>query len=228
MANTLLKLFAFGAFMSALFIQHPNFHKDFLDWIGCSSLGADGASRLPITSVIFILVILLFVIKRAQKYYAAQQNAGGVGLRLHTKSTMGWLVVEVRMLAVTFPACDLQWQLPQVVPDGPGDLKGIQIGDCITHVDGIPVSALKSIAVIRGPIGSSVALRLQRGIPGSRELAAVVAEEGASSQIATDPSSDLPEEVTHSEDSVEEVILVLERKAFLPANPAKPDDKKSD
>ena len=107
MANTLLKLFAFGAFMSALFIQHPNFHKDFLDWIGFSSLGADGASRLPITSVIFILVILLFVIKRAQKYYAAQQNAGGVGLRLHTKSTMGWLVVEVRMFAVTIPACDL-------------------------------------------------------------------------------------------------------------------------
>lgn len=110
----------------------------------------------------------------------------------------------------------------QVVPEGPGDLKGIQTGDCITHVDGIEVSSLKSFFVIRGPIGSSVALRIKRGIPGSAELVAQILEKGTADELP-EVKPDAASSVIAAESTdttVEEMILVLERKDMRPVNNA--------
>ena len=110
----------------------------------------------------------------------------------------------------------------QVVPEGPGDMKGIQIGDCITHVDGISVVDLKSFSVIRGPIGSYVALRIKRGISGSADVAAKVLEKGAldgqSEKLHVDELRPVtaPDTTSVDESAVDEVTLILERKAIRP------------
>jgi hypothetical protein len=115
-----------------------------------------------------------------------------------------------------------------VVPEGPGDLKGIQIGDCITHVDGISVVDLKSFSVIRGPIGSDVALRIKRGLPGSADVAAKVLEKGAldgqSERSHMDSASPVitPDNTSVDESAVDEVTLILERKVIRP-QPQAPD-----
>jgi hypothetical protein len=102
-------------------------------------------------------------------------------------------------------------------------MKGIQIGDCITHVDGIPVVDLKTFSVIRGPIGSDVALRVKRGLPGSADVAAKVLEKGALEGQSEEPDVDKLRQVnapdTNSvvdETTVDEVTLILERKAIRP------------
>ncbi len=115
-----------------------------------------------------------------------------------------------------------------MVPEGPGDLKGIQIGDCITHVDGISVVDLKSFSVIRGPIGSDVALRIKRGLPGSADVAAKVLEKGAldgqSERSHMDSASPVitPDNTSVDESAVDEVTLILERKVIRP-QPQAPD-----
>lgn len=100
----------------------------------------------------------------------------------------------------------------QVVPDGAGDVSGVRTGDFITHVDGISVSTLKSFFVIRGPVGSSVALRIKRGFPGSEDLVSQILEKGAVDVPPNchPPSSESTSE--ESEDPMEEMILVVERK----------------
>ncbi len=98
------------------------------------------------------------------------------------------------------------------MPDGPGDQKGIQVGDCITYVDGISVSDLKSFFVIRGPIGSNVALRIKRGVAGSIELAEKL-EKGSVPVTPDAAYSEVSGTEADSDDSVEEITLVLERKA---------------
>ncbi len=110
----------------------------------------------------------------------------------------------------------------QVVPEGPGDSKGIQIGDCITHVDGISVADLKSFSVIRGPIGSDVALRIKRGLPGSADVAAKFLEKGALDGQNEGTHMDklrpdtVPDTTSIDESAVDEVTLILERKAIPP------------
>ena len=101
-------------------------------------------------------------------------------------------------------------------------MKGIQIGDCITHVDGIPVVDLKTFSVIRGPIGSDVALRVKRGLPGSADVAAKVLEKGALEGQSEEPDVDKLRQVnapdTNSvvDETTDEVTLILERKAIRP------------
>ena len=98
------------------------------------------------------------------------------------------------------------------MPDGPGDQKGIKVGDCITYVDGVSVSDLKSFFVIRGPIGSNVALRIKRGVPGCIELAKKL--ENGSEPVTTDVSgSEVSGQEADSDDSVDEITMILERKA---------------
>ncbi len=108
----------------------------------------------------------------------------------------------------------------QVVPDGAGDLNGVQTGDCITHVDGIPVSSLKSFFVIRGPIGSSVALRIKRGIPGNADLVTQILEKGAVDALPEVESAGTTSGAAaeSTDGSVEEMILVLQRKGMRPLN----------
>lgn len=109
-----------------------------------------------------------------------------------------------------------------MVPEGPGDLKGIQIGDCITHVDGVSVFDLKSFSVIRGPIGSDVALRIKRGLPGSADVAAKVLEKGAldgqseGAHVENIRPSTTPDNTSVDESAVDEVTLILERIAIRP------------
>ena len=110
----------------------------------------------------------------------------------------------------------------QVVPEGPGDLKGIQIGDCITHVDGISVVDLKSFSFIRGPIGSDVALRIKRGLPGSADVAAKILDKGAlegqieASHVDMVRPAKAPETTSVDDSAVDEVTLVLERRGIRP------------
>ncbi len=102
----------------------------------------------------------------------------------------------------------------------------MEIGDCITHVDGIPVSELKSFLVIRGPVNSKVALRIRRGIPGSRELAEKLVE------LKQDSTSEANENdlgllsVSSGEANIIERIIIFERKLASRPPPKCQDSKK--
>ena len=85
--RTIQKLFLFGAFVSVLFIHHPEFHRDLATWIQSSTPGT------PNFSVIFAIACLIIFVARKRK--SPQKPAGGIGLRLHAVKEMGWLVIEV-------------------------------------------------------------------------------------------------------------------------------------
>ena len=110
--------------------------------------------------------------------------------------------------------------LQQVVPGGSGELNGIECGDCITHVDGVSVRELTMFTSIRGPIGSSVALRIQRGVPGTAEIIASSSELTTKSIVHTiTEASSLEAKSSNtsivSDESIEERIVVLERKPIM-------------
>jgi hypothetical protein len=99
MVNTIQKIFILAAFVSVLFLQHPNFIEDFQKMLR-SSLGGPGSPSLSSTiSAMTLLYVLFLVGKRARKYADARKIAGGVGLRLHDVKTLGWIVIEVRCFA---------------------------------------------------------------------------------------------------------------------------------
>ncbi|MEZ4594521.1 MAG: S41 family peptidase [Chloroflexota bacterium] len=54
-----------------------------------------------------------------------------------------------------------------VVADGPGDLAGVQVGDILISIDGIPVDATTTVTgsalLFRGPVGETAVLVVQRG-----------------------------------------------------------------
>jgi hypothetical protein len=91
--KTFQKVFLVLAFLSVLFIQHPNFLHDLRDSIRASS------SDVPSWSTMVSYMILLYVLWRAGKklrrVHDARRLAGGVGLRLHDEPSMGWIVIEV-------------------------------------------------------------------------------------------------------------------------------------
>jgi hypothetical protein len=73
---------------------------------------------------------------------------------------------------------------------------------------------------IRGPIGSSVALRIQRGVPGTAEIIASSSELTTKSIVhtITEASSlEAKSSITSivSDESIEERIVVLERKPIM-------------
>jgi hypothetical protein len=215
-----------------LFLQHPNFIEDFQEML-CSSLGPPGSPSLSSTISAMTLLYCLFLVgKRARKYADARKIAGGIGLRLHDIKTLGWIVIEVCKV-VLLEICDIrtaQVSRFQVVPDGAGDLNGVQTGDCITHIDGIPVSSLKSFSVILGPIGSSVALCIKRGIPGNADRVSQILEKGTVDALPEVKSAGtISGAAAESTDgSVEEMILVLQRKGMRPLNQANLEQRETD
>lgn len=95
MVNMIRKIFIFVAFVSVLFLQHPNFMEDFQKMLR-TGIGGSGSPILSNTIPALALLYGFFLfIKRARKYAAAQKSAGGVGLRLHDVKILGWIVIEV-------------------------------------------------------------------------------------------------------------------------------------
>lgn len=60
-----------------------------------------------------------------------------------------------------------QLYIETVVADGPGDLVGVQVGDILISIDGIPVDATTTVTgsalLFRGPVGETAVLVVQRG-----------------------------------------------------------------
>ena len=57
---------------------------------------------------------------------------------------------------------------------GAGQEEGVEVGDAVMEVDGEPVEQLAGFTVIRGPVGSSVQLSIERGRASAAELVARV------------------------------------------------------
>ena len=60
-----------------------------------------------------------------------------------------------------------QMFIETVIEDGPGDMVGVQVGDILISIDGIPVDASTTVTgsslLFRGPVGEPVELVVQRG-----------------------------------------------------------------
>lgn len=60
-----------------------------------------------------------------------------------------------------------QLYIETVVAEGPGDLAGVQVGDILISIDGIPVDATTTVTgsalLFRGPVGEAAELVVQRG-----------------------------------------------------------------
>lgn len=89
---------------------------------------------------------------------ADREGFGGVGITISPTETEG-----VDVLAV--------------LPDTPAALAGVEVGDRILSVDGTPVLGLgvrEVVSLLRGPIGSQVALTVRRGAGAGREVSLMV------------------------------------------------------
>ena len=134
-----------------------------------------------------------------------------MGLRLFDLPSIGWLIVEV-------------------VPEGSGEEQGLKPGDCIKMVDGVPVAECKNFTVVRGKIGSYVALRVKRGIPGAAEIATKVMEqdpqaaplEYKSAEIQAILQASSAKQESGAEVDCEERVINLERRQMAAASTANP------
>eukprot|EP00960_Hanusia_phi_P039848 754086-Hanusia_phi.AAC.1 len=111
------------------------FRKDAFEYIRGNSF----------TSILALLSVYVMY-KKIEKHNKMQKIAGMVGLRLRVDNReIGWVVVEV-------------------TEGSAGDKAGMQVGDSIQQVDGLPVQEAQSVQIIRGPIGSKVTLKVVRGL----------------------------------------------------------------
>lgn len=79
----------------------------------------------------------------------------------------GGIGVTIRMTA------EGQLMAVKILPNSPAETSGLQGGDLILEVDGKPIQGMdtaQAISLIRGPKGTQVLLRIQRGQPPSFEV----------------------------------------------------------
>jgi carboxyl-terminal processing protease len=79
---------------------------------------------------------------------ASREGFSGIGITIKTEAGLTHVV--------------------EVMEGTPAALKGLEVGDLLTHADGQTLQGLESHAVVtrlRGPIGSALALSLERGVP---------------------------------------------------------------
>jgi membrane-associated protease RseP (regulator of RpoE activity) len=142
-----------GALVVALAVMHPEFLQDVY------RLLEGGAGRT--VSILLAVYCAFSIYKRVTSAQRRAKTAGTVGLRLSADEKIGW-------------STGMGWIVAEVVDGGAGQAAGIQEGDAVMAVDGEPVESLPGFSVIRGQVGSSVALTVERGRASAGEVVARV------------------------------------------------------